>query len=275
MLRHLFAALALATSLLAAESAPVAPTAPAGRVVATTYESPHSATLPRRGLNVYLPANYTADGPALPVLYLLHGAGGRAHSWVKDGNIAEIMDRGIAEGRFRPAIVVMPHGDYIIPPSKENTGENAELMIKDFVEVLMPLIERDYRVSTARADTALAGLSKGARQAGYLALRLPGRFGAIGCFSIGRYPPLDSAGEEGRLARELESSGLRFSPLLIGWGVNEPAYQTTGREYAALVSFLDPILHESPAGGHEWVVWRDLLEKHFLPAWLALPSPTP
>lgn len=263
MLRHLLSLLALATGLHA--SAP----APAGRVVVTTYESPHSESLPKRGLNVYLPPGYSADGPALPVLYLLHGAGGRAFSWVKDGQITDIMDRGIAEGRFRPAIVVMPHGDYLMPPSKENTGENAELMIKDFTEILMPLIARDYRVSTARVDTALAGLSKGARQTGYLALRLPSRFGAIGCFSIGRYPPLDTAGEEGRLARELEASGLRFSPLLIGWGVNEPTYRGTGHEYANLLPFLAPVLQESPAGGHEWVVWRDLLENHFLPVWLA------
>jgi enterochelin esterase-like enzyme len=240
--------------------------------VERTYASPHSETQPERGLRVYLPSGYSEAVRGLPVLYLLHGAGGRAHSWVVDGRVAEIMDRLIGAGRIRPAIVVMPHGDFIHPPSQANTGENAERLMRDLTEVLMPLIERDYGVSTRREDTAVAGLSKGARQAAYLLLRMPERFDAAGCFSIGRFPPLDPEGDEGRLAGAIRESGLTFRTILVGWGVNEPVYRDTGRRFAAMLGHSATVLVESPAGGHEWTVWRDLLENHFLPAWLGIRS---
>lgn len=259
----------LSLAVLAGLTATILTAEPAtGRVEIETYEST-LATQPRRQLAIYLPPGHNPATSA-PVLYLLHGAGGHARTWIDKAALPAAMDRLINDGIIRPLVVVMPHGDLIQPPSKENTGENADLLIQELETVIMPMMEKKYGVSTKRAETGIAGNSKGARQAVYIALRRPDRFGAVGAFSVGRYPPLTPDGEEGRLARDITSRKLTFSPLLIGCGSNEPTYRETGRICVDLFSFQKTALTVSSAGngGHEWAVWTDLLENHFLPAWL-------
>ena len=56
---------------------------------------------------IYLPPGYSDDGPALPVIYNLHGAGGNEfHSFDDVVNLHE----GIVAGHYPPAIVVLPNG---------------------------------------------------------------------------------------------------------------------------------------------------------------------
>lgn len=69
--------------------------------------------------NVYLPAGYDPDDPAVryPVLYLLHGVGGDHFEWIRgsgteDGRsvILNIIDNLIAGGEIEPLIFVFPNG---------------------------------------------------------------------------------------------------------------------------------------------------------------------
>ena len=56
---------------------------------------------------LYLPDGY-ADGRRYPVLYLLHGHGGRETDWADGGRLAETMDRQITAGNIPAMLVVMP-----------------------------------------------------------------------------------------------------------------------------------------------------------------------
>src|SRR5262249_11173144 len=66
-----------------------------------------------RWVSVYLPPSYDrAPKKRYPVLYLLHGIGDTDEMWMEKkeayANIKDLMDRGIAEGRFGEMLVVMP-----------------------------------------------------------------------------------------------------------------------------------------------------------------------
>jgi len=57
--------------------------------------------------------------------------------------------------------------------------------VQDFVTDLMPYVEKNYRVSADRANTAIAGLSMGGSQTLNIAMAHPDRFAYIGVYSSG------------------------------------------------------------------------------------------
>ena len=79
----------------------------AGRVERVEYTS--SVTGGMKPAMVYTPAGYSSS-QRYPVLYLLHGIGGRETHWPGPGAAAAILDNLIADRKAVPMIVVMPHG---------------------------------------------------------------------------------------------------------------------------------------------------------------------
>jgi enterochelin esterase-like enzyme len=114
----------------------------------------------QRKFAIYLPPDYATSDRAYPVLYLLHGAGDDQTGWVQFGEVLNITDKAIAEGKSTPMIIVMPDG---------NTGQrgyyndptNAWRYEDFFFEELMPYVEKTYRIKAEKRYRAISGLSMG------------------------------------------------------------------------------------------------------------------
>lgn len=127
--------------------------------------------------NVLLPDGY--DGSRrFPVLYLLHGLGDSYATWASDsGRVAELA-RGLG------AIVVMPEAARGFYSSWWNGGRRGDPGWERFyLDELVPLVERRFRVLPGRRWHAIAGLSMGGMGATFLASQLPGYFGSAATFS--------------------------------------------------------------------------------------------
>src|SRR5512139_2489375 len=57
---------------------------------------------------VYLPPGYESSERSYPVLYLLHGGGDDQTGWVQFGEVQNIADKAINEGKSTPMIIIMP-----------------------------------------------------------------------------------------------------------------------------------------------------------------------
>ena len=134
--------------------------------------------------NVYLPDGYEKSGKNYPVLYLLHGAKGNHLSWVEKerGNMQEITDKTIAEGRAKEMIVVIPDARGI---DDKNAGKNMGYFNVEgwnymdfFFEEFIPHIDKKFRTIAAKEGRAIAGLSMGGGGTVVYAQRHPEIFSA-------------------------------------------------------------------------------------------------
>jgi S-formylglutathione hydrolase FrmB len=123
--------------------------------------------------NVMLPDGY--DGKRrYPVLFLLHGAGDTYRSWA-DPERGDILQTA----RGLQAIVVMPEAATGFYANWWNGGRRGSPGWERFyLDELVPLVERSFRVMPGRRWHAIAGLSMGGLGATFLASQLPGYFGS-------------------------------------------------------------------------------------------------
>jgi S-formylglutathione hydrolase FrmB len=144
---------------------------------------------------VYLPKGYDDSEARFPVLYLLHGLGGRETNWVDRGGLV-----ASAKAVDVPYLVVMPDGDdgfYVNglqkvdyeaclreKPPWDPSETPATYCVKrpryeDYVAFdLVQEIDRSYRTRAARESRGVAGLSMGGFGALQLAMRHPDLFSA-------------------------------------------------------------------------------------------------
>ncbi|HEY3740818.1 MAG TPA: alpha/beta hydrolase family protein [Bryobacteraceae bacterium] len=135
----------------------------------------HSSALGRdMTYRVYVPRDLKA-GEALPVVYLLHGAGGNFRDWSNYSDVAAFCDRD----RW---ILVMPEGEYSY---YANAVARPRDRFEDYVvEDLASDVESRFHTARRRA---IIGFSMGGFGAISLALRHPGRF----VFAGGLSPAVD------------------------------------------------------------------------------------
>jgi enterochelin esterase family protein len=140
---------------------------------------------------------------------------------------------------------------------------------------VMPYIEKSYRVSTGRANTAIAGLSMGGGQTLNIAMSNPDQFGYIGVYSsglLGVFPvggrggaaPPAAAGPaewETRNATALSSTSMKKGLKLFWFSTGKDDF-LLDNTVATVDLFkkhgFTPVYRES-AGGHTWLNWRDYL----------------
>ena len=219
---------------------------------------------------IYTPPGYDKGGP-YPVMYLLHGAGDIESGWTMIGRANNILDNLIAEGKAKPMVVVMPLGHAIqsfwtgpakgiappAPPAASATPPPAIEggFYRDFLTDLMPMVERDYKVSKKPEDRAIAGLSMGGGQTLTLAFSKPELFRYVAAMSAAangiteaRYPAV---------FKDPSVVNKRFKVLWIGIGKDD---SLTGPSNTTLHDALTKagITHtyELGEGRHEWSVWR-------------------
>lgn len=203
-----------------------------------------------------------------PVLYLLHGLSDDHTIWQRRTSI----ERYVAELGWA---VVMPqvHRSFY---SDEFYGGQFWTFVS---EELPALVSRFFRVSTAREDTFVAGLSMGGYGAFKLALRRPDRFAAAASLSgaldltplvEGRNAPespdermfarilgpggtLDSDDDLLTLARRADPATLPALHLSCG---TEDVLLSGNRAFAAVCAEAGiPLTTAFPPGEHEWGLW--------------------
>ena len=109
---------------------------------------------------IYLPSDYESSGRSYPVLYLLHGAGDDQTGWVQFGEVKNIADKAIQDGKCTAMIIVMPDGNtgqrgYFNSPKGDWNYEDF------FFQEFLPYIEKTYRIRAEKRYRAISGLSMG------------------------------------------------------------------------------------------------------------------
>lgn len=254
-----------------------------GRVEVLNVTSPIVGGLPQK-VFVYLPPGYGAQPDRrYPVIYFLHGVPGAPQGFLDIGRVNVLEDLLVAEGRMRPAILVMPMA---APGALSDTewanGIGRHSAWETYLAgVLVRAIDARYRTIRAPAGRALVGLSEG----GYGALN-------VGLHHLNEFRVLESWSGYMRAENLPQIFGRRPARLIANSPVDEvrrlagtirrdhvyvwfycgarDALRGQNRAFAAELAGLG-IRHRFfivPGLGHNWRLWRT----EMVPALLAASS---
>jgi enterochelin esterase-like enzyme len=235
------------------------------RIVAATFYSQAMRT--QRPFEIYLPPSYEqAPDRVYPVLYLLHGDGGRASDWAAFGLQAK-MDQAIAAGAPE-MIVVMPDGSGRSGDTDwANRWDGTEL-VEDQVIDLVSFVDQNYRTMPDRSTRFVGGASSGGFGALNLALHHQELFSTAMSFSgfIAANDPEADAGvfgeDPGFIERNSPASlvssqaGAGDIYYVLSGGQNDRYFQRRMAAFRAELDRLD-IAHEFHVvpGGHDMIAW--------------------
>jgi enterochelin esterase-like enzyme len=234
-----------------------------------------------RKYGIYLPPDYATSEREYPVLYLLHGSGDDQTGWIQFGEVLNIADKAIREGKATPMIIVMPDA---------NTGRRGyfnsikgDWMYEDFFFTeLMPFIEKKYRVKKDKHYRAISGLSMGGGGTFMYALHHPELFSAAAPLSASVGPiNLDEAkvmikrNTPEATDAEMETYFNRHSTVAqmkamadttktkVRWYIDcgDDDRLSVGNSLVHIAMMEKQIPHEFRVrdGAHTWTYWRDAL----------------
>jgi enterochelin esterase-like enzyme len=243
---------------------------PHGAVASVTY---YSTALGRfRRMHVYTPPGYETNQQKYPVFYLLHGASDCDDSWTSVGRAGFILDNLIAAKKAKPMIVAMPAGHTSAAtfggrgaaPAAAGAAPAAaprDEFFDDFVNDIMPYVEKNYRTIADRPHRAIAGLSMGGGQTLNAAFSHLEKFAYIGVFSSGIMGGGGAGGWEKTHLPNLDNPALKKGVKLVWFstGVDDGLIANSKSTVELLKKHgFEPVFKESP-GGHTWINWRNYL----------------
>jgi enterochelin esterase-like enzyme len=234
-----------------------------------------------RKFAVYLPPDYETSERSYPVLYLLHGAGDDQTGWIQFGEVLQITDKAIKEGKATPMIIIMPDA---------NTGQrgyfnsiNGDWNYEDFFfQELMPYVEKMYRIKAEKKYRAIAGLSMGGGGSFMYALHHPELFSSACPLSAYIGPlSLDEAKKRFEatnpnlseeilveyfkkhnalsLIEDLPDDKKNAVRWYIDCGDDDFLYEGNSLIHIAMKKKEIPHEFRIRDGGHTWTYWRDSL----------------
>lgn len=203
-----------------------------------------------------------------PVLYLLHGHGGNAETWVRHMNVTEFADR-------YGMILVCPDGK---KSWYWDSPRHPDSQYETFVsKELIAHIDSLYPTVSHRSGRAITGFSMGGHGALWNAFRHPDVFGAAGSMSGGvdirpfpnNWDMKVQLGERDLYSKVWDSytvinqlTGLRASGLRIFFdcGVDDFFFAVNNALHQKMLK--EKIDHEYVVrpGKHDWEYWRDAIE---------------
>jgi enterochelin esterase family protein len=248
---------------------------PHGELHEVWYKNP---ALGLRRVCIYTPPGYRpASTATYPAVYLLHSTTDNETFWSRVGRANFIVDNLIADGRTRPALLVMPFGHTSVPRGPEEGAGGKDLydvavIGRDLTEYVMPLVEKEFHASKQPKDRAIFGMAMGGYQAITIGLNHPGMFGYVTAASANFRPAMDLTNNFRALEAGLAAakSNLKYVGMMTGTGetANIPQSQRVAEYLTA-----HGIRNEwtTPAGGtHTWQTWRgyfkELMERKFFAA---------
>jgi enterochelin esterase-like enzyme len=238
---------------------------PHGSIQMRTYTS--TPLQRRRQLYVYLPPQYDSEAARrFPVLYLRHGSGDDESTWSLQGRAGVILENLIAERKAAPMLIVMTNGDTDYTWAGGSSPEAIDLLGKELLGDVIPLIEKNYRVTANRANRAITGLSMGGGQAFTIGLKHLDTFAWVGEFSSGLL-----SDTEFNLAKHLPGFlddparvNLQLKLLFLSCGTEDPRIPGHLDLMDTLKARQIRYVWYPTSGAHEWKVWRHSLAE-FLP----------
>ena len=230
---------------------------------------------------IYLPPDYESSTRSYPVLYLLHGGGDDQTGWVQFGEVMNITDKAIAEGKATPMIIVMPDAN-TTRRGYSNNATSTWLYEDFFFKELMPFVEKKYRIKADKRFRAIAGLSMGGDGSFTYALHHPELFSSACPLSAGTGPlTMDIAKTNVRRAdstatdTQIEAFYKRQSVLelvnntpdslkkAVRWYMDcgDDDFLFEGNSLVHIAMRKKEIPHEFRIrnGGHNWTYWRQAL----------------
>jgi enterochelin esterase-like enzyme len=238
---------------------------PHGAVAEVTY---YSNTLKKfRRMHIYTPPEYELGKGSYPVFYLLHGASDSDDSWTTVGRAGFILDNLLVEKKVKPMVVVMPAGH--VGPwrwGQPLSDAQRDLFIEDFLNDIMPYIEKHYRIKAGKPNRALAGLSMGGGQT----LNMGERFAYVGVFSSGIFGivPRPGVAPQSPTWEELNQQKLKDPALkkdikLIWFATGREDFllETSRASVELLRKYGFDVQFKETDGGHTWINWRQYLNE--------------
>lgn len=199
---------------------------------------------------VHLPPCYDSTTDRYPVMYLLHGGGGRPDSWVgPPANGTEAVDQLTVDGMIEPVIMMMPGGASGRP--EFNAGE---------FDIVLALVDATFRTIDSPSARVVGGVSAGGTSAAYLlAENESTRFAAAGFFMSVWGPAMQERVPDGLRDGDITPS------VLIAIGEDDGLRRYTDDMVDAFESVgiepevrIDPGAHDfTYFGTHasEWLLW--------------------
>lgn len=223
---------------------------------------------------VYTPPNYDKNlNEKYPVLYLLHGGGEDETGWPNQGKVNFILDNLIAEGKAKPMLIVMDRGSAVDPNAKPVEGQRSgggfdfETLEKVFIEDIIPMVEKDFRVVADRDHRAMTGLSLGGFQSFHITMNNLDKFAYIGGFSgsaLMRGPDTTLSTLYNGVYADPKAFNNKAKLVYMSIGTDEPAgmYQTVNNVHKEFEKAgIKHVYYESPGTAHEWLTWRRSLNQ--------------
>ncbi len=232
---------------------------------------------------VYLPPDYESSQRSYPVLYLLHGGGDDQTGWVQFGEVQNITDRAIREGKATPMVIIMPDasaGQRGYYNSIKGDFPYEDFFFKEF----MPYVEKIYRIKAEKRYRAVAGLSMGGGGSFMYALHHPELFSSACPLSaycgplstddakafFQRFSPeakytdaeVDSYYKQfnvPNLINSLPEEGLKAVRWYIDCGDDDFLFEGNSQVHIAMKKKAIPHEFRIRDGGHTWTYWRDSL----------------
>jgi enterochelin esterase-like enzyme len=230
---------------------------------------------------IYLPPDYESSQRNYPVLYLLHGGGDDQTGWMQFGEVLNITDKAIKEGKATPMIIVMPDA---------NSGQRGyfnsvkgDWRYEDFFfEEFIPFVEKKYRIKADKRYRAISGLSMGGGGSFMYALHRPDLFSSA-CPLSASVGPLSLDEAKTRYKKDnpdvadsaIESYYNRYSTLAlintipddqkkaVRWYIDcgDDDFLFEGNSLVHIAMRKKDIPHEFRIqdGGHTWTYWRNSL----------------
>lgn len=133
----------------------------------------------------------------------------------------------------------------------------------ELIDVVIPFVEKNYRVKPGRENRGLSGLSMGGGQTFFVGLSHPELFSHIGIFSTGLFggiagsgKPFDAEENIPGLLSNAQKYNEDLKVLYISVGEQDPRItHTTSAVENMRSQGLNIVFNHFP-GDHEWQVWR-------------------
>lgn len=248
---------------------------PHGQLHEVWYKNP---ALGPRHVVIYTPPGYDpAAGKTYPAVYLYSGSGDNETYWSKIGRAHFIMDNLIAEGKAKPAILVMPYGSTVVPSPADGQEDTTEgvyavhAIEKDLIGSVIPAIEKNFRVGREPKDRAIFGFSMGGYIAPTIGLNHPEIFGWVAGSSADYRgqgaPNVNFKPLEAQL--DLGKKNFKWIGLMVGTDPGESGHTNASKGAADYLTGLGLKVEwaQPPGGSHTWTSWRgyfrDLMANKF------------
>ncbi len=235
---------------------------PHGTVETTNYMDVSGK---EKRMHVYLPPGYQEGTETYPVLYLNHGGGDDDSRWsatdANGGHAHVILDNLIAAKLAKPMIVVMPNTRGLAAFQAPKFSE-PDACAKEYLECILPHVEKTYRVRSDRDSRALAGLSMG----GFVVLNtgIPNldKFSELYVYSSGYLEDEHRQKMKENFAELLNNpeANKKFNvPLYFAAGETDIALNNSFKTMSIFNSAGVRTFSVLSDGGHDWSNWRRYL----------------